>query len=419
MSASSELRKISGARDLYYSDAANSLAQSMPVEYNTRFRQNFATLGAGQQNCFIPPNSGIKHVVIVVGFDPAANPAFAAQNGSNALPRGWGYKALQSVSWRVAGSSQYFMSGSQLLARNLRMCKTLSQRDAILSLGGDECKAAADFQSVRYAYIPLSFWSAPSCDGLEVPIASDLLGQQIQVTATIAGMDAVFTGVAAGWAGPTPAALPTAFNVGYFQVEQLELMDRAMSLATRADMDKATYIQSIRSFDQQELIGQLAAQAGEQNITFSGFMSGQVRALQVYLTDNTDPVNANVFVVPRDVTLTYAGQKFAEYRDGSSRIWNLIDGTAPSALDASKLVPSAGVWTSVPALSEYALLPFAQPIANDYEADLMVAGKMISNGSATLTIVSPDPTKTYTIHVVPILNAAIAYSRGSATVLIG
>ena len=420
MSATSELRKVSTGRDLYYTDGANSLAQSVPVEYNTRFRQNFATLGAGQQNMFIPPNAGVKHVVLVLGFDPANNALFAAQNGSNALPRGWGYRALQSVSWRVAGSSQYFLSGSQLLARNLRMCKTQTQRNAILSLGGDECKVAADFTSgPKYAYIPLSFWSAPSCDGLEVPIASDLLGQQIQVSATIAGMDAIFTGVVAGWAGPAPQPLPTAFNVGYFQVEQLEMMDRAMSLASKADMDRATYVQAIRSFDQQELVGQLAAQAGEQNITFSGFMSGEVRAIQVYLTDNTDPANSNVYIVPRDITLLYAGQKFAEYKDGSSRIWNLIDGTSPSAAGASKLVASGGVWTSVPVLTEYAILPFSQPIANDYEADLLVSGKMISNGSITLTLVSPDPTKAYTIHVVPVLNAAIAYSRGSATVLIG
>lgn len=419
MSASAELMRVSGARDLYYSDAANSLAQSIPVEYNTRFRQNFATLGAGQQNCFIPPNSGVKHVVLVIGFDPSANPAFAAQTGSNALPRGWGYRALTSCSWRVAGSSQYYLSGAQLLARNLRMCKTQSQRDAILSLGGDECKVAGDFSSgPKYAYIPLSFWSAPSCDGLEVPIATDLLGQQIQVSATIAGMDAIFTGVAAGWAGAV-APLPTAFNVGYFQVEQLEMMDRAMSMGNSRDLDKASYIQAIRSFDQQELIGVLPALAGEQQVTFSGFMSGQVRGVQVFLTDNTDPANSNTLVAPRDVTLTYAGAKYAEYRDGSSRIWNLIDGSSPSAVNQSQLVAAGGVWTSVPLLSEWAFLPFAQPIANDYEADLTVTGKMISNGSVTLTLVSPDPTKAYTIHLIPVLNAAIAYSRGSATVLIG
>lgn len=419
MSASAELSAISTGRDLYYSDAANSLVQAIPVEYNTRFRQNFATLGGGQQNMFIPPNSGVKHVVLVLGFDPLTNAAFAAQNGSNALPRGWGYRLLANLSWRVGGSSQYFLSGSQLLARNLRMCKTASQRDAILSLGGDECKVAADFTVPRYAYIPLSFWSAPSCDGLEVPLASDLLGQQIQVSATMLSADAAFTGVAAGWAGPAPQTLPTALTLGYFQVEQLEMMDRAMSMASARDMDKATYIQAIRSFDQQELVGQLAAAAGEQQITFSGFMSGQVKGLQVYLTDNTDPVNSNVFVAPRDVTLTYAGTKYAEYRDGSSRIWNLIDSSAPAAANASLLAAAGGVWTSTGVLSQWAYLPFSQPIANDYEADITVAGKMISNGSVTLTLVSPNPAKSYTIHVVPVLNAALAFSRGSATVLIG
>jgi hypothetical protein len=49
----------------------------------------------------------------------------------------------------------------------------------------------------------------------------------------------------------------------------------------------------------------------------------------------------------------------------------------------------------------------------------MVSGTRITNGSVQLQVVTPDPTKRYTLHAIPIFNAAVAYSRGSASLLIG
>jgi hypothetical protein len=65
------------------------------------------------------------------------------------------------------------------------------------------------------------------------------------------------------------------------------------------------------------------------------------------------------------------------------------------------------------------MLPFSQPTHNDYEANIMVSGLRITNGSVQLQVKTPDASKAYTLHAVPILNSALAYSRGSATLLIG
>lgn len=411
-------------RDIWYQDADNSLVQSIPCVYDSRLTQNFASLGAGQNSLFIPPSNGINKVVIVLEYIPSQMTGVAGNAlGSYVLPRGWGYNALSQLSWRIAGSQQYFATGGQVLASNLRKCRTQTQRDAILSLGGAECKSADDFAKPQRAYIPLSFFTTPSNDGLDVPVASDLLGSQIQVTATVASSSAFWAANSAYVPSPPTTiagVLPTVFNTAYFQVEQLSMMDRGMSLASRpgVNMDTSTYLQSLRSFDQQELGAQLAAGGAQQTVTLNGFMSGQVRALQVWLTKNNDSLNPNVWYVPDSIRCTFAGQVYAQYDNGSSRIFNLIDSTAPSAVNASLLSAPGNVPVSIPVLSEWAILPFAQPSSNDYEADMLVAGLRITNGSVTLNV-TPPTADAYTLHCVPILNAALAYSRGSATLLIG
>jgi hypothetical protein len=84
------------------------------------------------------------------------------------------------------------MSGSQLLARNLRIMKTQQQKTAMLTLGGNQVSAAADYAVDQFAYIPLSFWKSPSVDGFEPVLASDLLGQQIQIRVTFNSPSSLF-----------------------------------------------------------------------------------------------------------------------------------------------------------------------------------------------------------------------------------
>ena len=138
MDSSTALAEQSTPRDIYYQDKSNSLVQSIPVVYDTRFNQAFTTLNGGQQSLFIPPSNGINKVMIVLEFLPS-DPLFLALGvaglGAYALPRGWGYLALQTLSWRISGSQQYFATALQVLASNLRKCRTKTQRDAILSLG--------------------------------------------------------------------------------------------------------------------------------------------------------------------------------------------------------------------------------------------------------------------------------------------
>jgi len=408
MSAQSLVR-VGTPRDLYYTDAENAIKQAIPVEYDTRYKQDFSNKSSGVSVFVIPPNMGVRHCVIVLGYSASS---INTQTGSRALERGWGYNAIEQVSFRIGGSSQYFLTGAQLLARNLRLARTQSQRDALLSLGGNECKAATDFDTDQYAFIPVSIWSAPGEDELQLPLPTDLLSQQVQITCQLKPAASFWSAAIPGFSGGDVAP-PSAFDTAYFQIEQLVMNDRGMALANRVDMNTHMYSMPLPTFDQQEVQIPLQSTASTQSVVLTGFRAGQVKKLQVYLTKNADTVNTLQWYAPTQVQALYAGLVYANYENQSSQIWNLLDGTAPAAVNHSLLEASGGVWISSPVLSKWAELPFAQPSGSDYEADILVHGKEITNGIVNLNITTPDASA-YTLHVVYVYNCTLAMSKGSA-----
>ncbi len=399
-------------RNLYYAEANNQLVQKIPVEYDTRFKSDFSNKSSGVSVFTIPPNMGVRHVLIVVGYNAAT---INGQLGARALERGWGYKALSQVSFRIGGSSQYFLTGAQLLARNMRLCRTASQRDALLSLGGNECKVAADFDVDQYAYIPVSIWCAPGEDELQLPLPTDLLSQQVQLTAQLNPAAAFWSAPLSGGGAPADVGVPAAFDTAFFQIEQLTMNDRGMSMANGRSMD-AIYAMPLPTFDQQEVQIALQPTALSQSVVLTGFRAGQVKKLQIWLTKDTDPENVLRWYAPKSVQALYAGLVYANYDSGSSQIWNLLDGTAPAAVNQSALVNSGSSWTSVPVLSQWTELPFGQPSGSDYEADILVSGKEITNGIVNLQLITPDASA-YTLHIAYVYNCTLAFARGTADLI--
>lgn len=419
MSASNELAKVSGPLSLYYSDSHNDQSQSQPVTYDTRFRSGFQTLGAGQQVVQIPVDGGLSRCCLVFGFDAGALSAIGA---NDLLPKSWGYSAVESITWRVAGSSEYRLTGAQLLAKNLRLASNSGVKEALYSLGGSE--VLGPVATAQYAFIPLPLWTMPDNGGFASPIAGDLLAQQVQIRVQMRAPSSIMWSPGAGTLVIPAVSPPALYSVGYFQAEFLRLVDRAQSIAPKVQED--TYVAPLAcDFDQSELSLTLPAGAPPKTpLTFSGLIFGQCKMLEVFLTSNdpTDLANQNVFVAPLSVEMTFAGTVYASYDNFSSRIFNIMDGTAPSAVNANNRVVTAGAWNtgaSVSALAEYVNLPLSQPISNDHACEIQVSGMNISNGSVTLNITSPNPAKAYTVHVVPVLRGAISYSRGSANILIG
>ena len=300
------------------------------------------------------------------------------QNGTLALEQGWGYSAIDQVSFRIGGSSQYFLTGQQLLAMNLRKVRTQSQAQALLQLGGSEAKVATDFDVNQYAYIPVPIWCNPANDGLNVPLAADTLAQQVQITCSLKAPSAfwISNGVVAA------NAPPVAFDVAQFQVEQLCMVDRGMAISNHVDLNTHELLMPV-SFDQQEL--QIAVPAGSlttpAQLTATGFRAGQVMAIQMWLTKNSDGLNPLLYYAPAAVTVLYSGTIYAQYNNGSSVIWTLLDGTKPPAVTQSKLAATAitGVFTSSPVTSQYCILPFGNPSGDDYQSEVLTHGKSFNH----------------------------------------
>jgi hypothetical protein len=299
------------------------------------------------------------------------------------------------------------MTGAQVLAKALRTVRTQSQADAILSLGGNECKVAADFDVDQYAYIVVPIWCGPSNDGLSVPLPADTLAQQVQVTCQLRPASQFWI-ASSGAATPAP---PSSLDTAQFLVEQLTMTDRGMAISNHVDLMSHELLMPV-GFDQQELQVAVPAGGAVTPVTLTGFRSGQVKNLQVWLTKDGD-VNQGIWYAPKSVTVLYAGTIYAQYNNGVSQLMNLIDGTKPSAVNHSALTIVGGnSFTSVPVLSQYVNLPFGNPCGNDYEAEVLTHGKPILNGLVNLQIQAPTA-DAYTLHVSYNYNATLVFSRSS------
>jgi hypothetical protein len=100
MSASPALAEVSSPVSLYYTDEHNDKLQAQPVTYDTRFKQGFQTLGAGVQVVQIPVDGGLSKCMLVIGLSSAS---LATLGAGDVIPKAWGYSAIQSLTWRVAG----------------------------------------------------------------------------------------------------------------------------------------------------------------------------------------------------------------------------------------------------------------------------------------------------------------------------
>ena len=155
--------------DIYYYDGETSKKQCFPVTQNTKFVQQFANLTGGSSVFTIPPNCGIQDIVVQMKM-----PNMAANTGL-AIPRGWAYALIKQVSFRYGGSSQYFLTGDQILQAALQRQPSRSTADDLLTLGGDFLAGAQLASDNIYGTAVLCLPHAtPSGVGKAHPFPTDL-----------------------------------------------------------------------------------------------------------------------------------------------------------------------------------------------------------------------------------------------------
>ena len=400
--------------DLYYYDHQTSKRQCWPTTINTKYVQQFANLTGGSSVFTIPPQQGVQDVICTFVL-----PQLSAGDANGlALNRGWGYALINRVSFRYGGSSQYFMSGQQLLQNAVRAQPSRETASDLFLLGG----AAAGLLTAggtntlttgaQYASVVLTLPHAvPSGVGKAHPFPSDLLTQQIQITIELNQPSSLFVALAGSTGTP-----PTALAAANFQVQQVMLNNAGDALARRVDMAENAY-SFPAEFVQQEQVIALANTANPQSVVLTGFRSGEVKSIQCWLSRSSDGDAGNPWnwYLPVTVEMSYAGDIYARFDAQSSTLWNLINGDKyPGFQSISISDGGGGVATTTSQVSTYVELPFAQPFVNEDEHNMLVHGKPITNGIVNLLLQTPTAQSDWNLHVSYVYNTTLLMSQGTA-----
>jgi len=401
--------------DLYYYDGETSKKQCFPTTQNTKFVQQFQNLTGGSSVFTIPPNMGIQDVVLEM--------VIAGQAGQTgiSLPRGWGYALIKQVSFRYGGSSQYFLSGAQILQNALRRQTSRSSADDILTLGGNFASSGTtpNLTVDQYASIVLTLpHSIPSGVGKAHPLPTDLLTQQVQITVELNPIPSIYTVNPVGGASAPPATLSAAS----FVVQQVVMNNQGDALARRVDMSTNAYAFPCE-FVQQEQVIPVVTTGNTQEVVLTGFRSGEVKAIHCWLTRDEDSqggsVNPFIWWPLQTLQMTYAGDVYARYENYSAPLWSLINGNKSPAVDNLLITagapPTAGAYLSV-----WNELPFAQTNVDEDSHYTLVHGKPITNGIVNLSIqfdpnaaANPAGGDHWRLHVSYLYNATLLFSQGT------
>lgn len=423
-----ESLRLGTSKDIYYYNSKTLFKQSIHTIVDNRFFQALTTLQAGTSTLIISTDQGISDIILGVKL-PEQGVDGVDYDGL-ALPRGFLYNAINRVSVRYAGSSQYFWTGSQMMIENLREMPNATMKDKLFQLGGANMITTSDFAGDNlhaYAYINLPHNSPNGSLSKPCPLPSELLGQPIVVTLELNNLQSIFSSRVASPAGDISGA-PTRFEKAYFQVKQVRAKD-AGELMTLPGGRAAAYSLPLKCFYQNEVQIQVGSGTGSttptpHSINLTGFRAGEVRSIIMYVTKDSD-VSPNTsapfvknftnFVLPRDIELKYNGSVYYRTQDIGSQIWNLCSSKSPSQLPSTVLsiAQGGGSFISTGVDSNWVEIPFSQVYEQLSGSHMYVSGKLIQNAVVNVDLVLPSA-DAHTIHLIYAYNATLMMADNTA-----
>jgi hypothetical protein len=393
--------------DIYYYDGKTSTKQCFPTTVNTKFVSGFQSAGtatSGTQAVYtFPPQNGLQDVVVQFSVTTTGTSGNVLVGAG--LPRGWGYALISRVSFRYGGSSQYFLTGQQILQNALQRQPNNTAVDNLLTLGGDALPATTP-DGTYFANCVLTLpHSTPSGVGKANPFPTDALTQQCQITVELNPWNSII-------AGTNNSQIVV--NTPQFVAQQVMLNNQADALARRVDMSVNAYSYPAE-FVQQQVSIALANNAASQPVTLTGFRSGEVKSLQVWLTRSSDTAVGGAckpfkWYLPSLVRATYAGDIYAQFTNGSSPLWYLINNRKTPAVNTVGLNSSA---VSENFLAQWVELPFAQTMIDEDAHHCLVHGKPITNGIINLDVVTPTAQSDWILNVSYVYNTTLLISQGT------
>jgi hypothetical protein len=223
-------------------------------------------------------------------------------------------------------------------------------------------------------------------------------------------------------------APPTALASGEFVAQQVALQRSSDALAQRVDLRTHSYAYPCEFVQQEIAVTGLSNNPDlPQTQTISGLRAGRFKRFNVWLT-NTGDVTANVtnalhWYAPLDVTLTIAGEVYAQYDGGSSFLWNLVNDTkSPVVNDTHATFASPNVTGARASQSQWAVLPLSQAVKSDPNTATVTKGLAITSGIITIQFSVPPvivttnaqpPASSWVLHVSPVMESTMLFSQGT------
>ena len=396
--------------DIYYANPETTRKACIPVKQTTKYTASFNSLSGGTNVFTIPPNFALQGVALSFNLQ-----AVASGNGSGlALSRGWGYALIKQISYRVGGSTQFFVTGQQMLQHALKRMTNQQSKDDLFSLGGSYITGSGFEASTNWAYVFLDLpWCKATSEGMPSPLPSDILGSQVQITCELNSLSSLI----ANNSGTIPTTL-NALASGTFQVQQLLMASRDDSLATRENMATHQYVLPVEFVQQLQSVP-CANSSAVQTIVATGFRAGSVKSIECWLTKGSDSSTATLknplkTYIPQNLTCTYAGDVYARFDNGISQLWNLVNSKSSPYVNGLTTTYSSGYVTTAQQYG-WATLPFAQTYDVADTSDFMlVEGLNVTNGIVNIAFSTPTADSDYILNLSYIYNASIVFSQSSA-----
>lgn len=399
------------SEEIYYATPDNTRKEAIRTVQTTKYVQALTQLGGGTSVFLIPPQFGLTDVALILQL-----PAAAAGAGAGlALSRGWGYSLIKQISYRIGGSTQFFVSGQQLLQHALTRTSNGTSRDDLFALGGSQIQNAGFESANNYAYLFLDLpFSRPTSEGKPVPCPSDLLSSQVSITVEINPLPSI---IAINAGGVVPANFSSLAS-GEFQVAQVLMASRDDSLAARENMAVSQYTMPVE-FVQQEQIVAAANSAGVQTITATGFRSGSLKRIEMWLTKDSDNVvtqrNPLKWYAPTDLQVSYAGDVYARFDAGSSQLWNLINGKMSPKVAGLTTTFAGGAYVNTPENYSWVTAPFAQTFDSaDTSSYMLTEGINVTNGIVNISFQTPSAAADFKLHLSYIYASSVVFSQSTA-----
>jgi hypothetical protein len=202
-----------------------------------------------------------------------------------------------------------------------------------------------------------------------------------------------------------------------FVVQQVMFNNQGDALPRRVDLATNAYAFPAEFCQQKQTLA-LQNSANSQSVSLTGFRSGEVKGITIWLTRSGDYVTTDqndkapfFWYKPKSVQMSYAGEVFARYELGLSSLMGLINGNKSPVVEVTNT--ANGLQDTPDDPSEWVFLPFAQTLVDEDSHYTLVHGKPITNGIVNLDITTPSAESDWVLNVSYHYNTTLMFSQGT------